>query len=133
MGAEQDQPAGGGSAAGAEGLVDGPYGMYDPRPGAYGENDPGGGPYLEDLGIREWYLSPNSPQSAPGKQSVHWRDILANWDSVETDLHDVFGIDCESGILVDRTWRWLNLRILDLINRPSQLRRALNLMSETTK
>lgn len=120
--------------AGEDHLLDGPYGKYDPRPGAYGDGDLGGGPYIEDLGIREWYLPPNSPQAQqPGKSSVHWQDILTHWNAVESDLHDTFGVDVESGILAQRSWRWLNLRILDLINQPSRLRRALNLTSETTR
>lgn len=90
----------------------------------------GGGPYIEEMGIREWYHPPNSEQATPAEVKVQWVDILNAWGAVECDLQDK-GIDVESGILHQRTWRWLNMRILDLINQPSRLRRALNLTTET--
>lgn len=62
---------------------------------------------------------------------VGWEQILNNWRFVETDLHERFGIDCESGILRQRTWRWLKLRINDLIDQQSRLRTALGLTTET--
>ncbi|OOL31855.1 hypothetical protein GQ85_11005 [Rhodococcus rhodochrous] len=46
-----------------------------------------------------------------------WPDILARWRYVELDLHDR-GVDVESGILRDRSWRWLQLRVLDLVTLP---------------
>lgn len=72
-------------------------------------------------------------QQDKGKQQVKWEDILNAWAAIETDLHQVFGVDVESGVLAHRTWRWLNLRITDLINQPSRLRTALNLTVETTR
>lgn len=44
-------------------------------------------------------------------------DVLSRWRAVELDLHDK-GIDCESGILEHRTWRWLEMHIGDLIADP---------------
>lgn len=32
----------------------------DSAPGTYGDGDPGGGPYVPELGIREWYNPPAS-------------------------------------------------------------------------
>lgn len=45
-----------------------------------------------------------------------WADLLGRWDLVEADLHDVYGVDVESGILRERSWRWLRTRILGLLN-----------------
>lgn len=93
----------------------------------------GGGPYDPATGIRDWYARPAPAQEKPQETKVGWSDILNQWGAVECDLHDRYGIDCESGILHQRTWRWLSLRIIDLINQPTRLRTALNLTSETTK
>jgi hypothetical protein len=41
-------------------------------------------------------------------------------------LHERYGIDVESGILRDRTWRWLQLRILGLLSTESRLQRHFN-------
>lgn len=41
-------------------LVPGQYGPYDPRPGAYSLDDPGGGPYNPKTRNRDWYNPPPS-------------------------------------------------------------------------
>lgn len=48
-----------------------------------------------------------------------WGEVLAEWSSVELDLHDTFGIDAESGIFRERSWRWLYHRIIDRVSDPS--------------
>lgn len=56
------------------------------------------------------------------------RAVLSRWNLVEIDLHERFGIDVESGVLTDRTWRWLLVRILGLIDDPrTRIHRALTL------
>lgn len=40
------------------GFIDGSYGLFDPRPGAYGTDDIGGGPYNPETGVRDWYRAP---------------------------------------------------------------------------
>ncbi|NKR94331.1 hypothetical protein GS483_19595 [Rhodococcus hoagii] len=51
--------------------------------------------------------------------------MLSAWLAIELDLQDQ-GIDVESGILRDRSWRWLHVRIIGLIaDRKSRLRAAL--------
>jgi hypothetical protein len=35
----------------------------------------------------------------------------------------VYGIDVESGVLRDRSWRWLQIRILGLLSAESRLAR----------
>ena len=114
-------------------LEEGPYGQYDPRPRAYGPDDLGGGPYNPETGLRDWYNpDPVDSDEPVTKTSIDWGDILSGWRYVECDLHEVFGVDVESGILRERSFRWLVLRIRDLIDRPTRLRRYLNLMNEVT-
>lgn len=48
-------------------------------------------------------------------------DVLARWRDAECDLHEVFGVDVESGVLEERSWRWLELRLRDLIQRGPRL------------
>ncbi|WP_353107859.1 hypothetical protein [Gordonia sp. (in: high G+C Gram-positive bacteria)] len=52
-------------------------------------------------------------------------DVLAHWNLAECDLHETFGVDVESGILRERSWRWLELRLRDLIDRGPRLGVAL--------
>ncbi|WP_395704811.1 hypothetical protein [Rhodococcus ruber] len=57
---------------------------------------------------------------------MSWSDILKFWRYVELDLQDR-GIDVESGILHERSWRWLQLRVIDLVTLPgTRLHTALN-------
>lgn len=51
--------------------------------------------------------------------------MLGQWSAIERDLHEVFGIDVESGVLSHRTWRWLKIRIEDLLDRRSRLAKVL--------
>jgi hypothetical protein len=92
-------------------LVDGPWGPYDPRPGAYGLDDPGGGPPDPTTGIRRWYNTdgPNS-QGAP---TVTWADLLARWNSVVSDFQQYYHLDLEA-LLDDRHIGWLEARIAGL-------------------
>lgn len=53
-----------------------------------------------------------------------WGDLFDHWVAIELDLQDR-GIDVESGILRERTWRWLSWRILDLVGSGGRLSRAL--------
>jgi hypothetical protein len=38
-------------------------------------------------------------------------------------MHDVYGVDCDSGILTDRSWRWLKARIQGLLTADTRLHR----------
>lgn len=54
-----------------------------------------------------------------------WSHILTHWLDIELDLQQA-GVDVESGILRERSWRWLELRIADLASTPTtRLYRAL--------
>lgn len=61
------------------------------------------------------------PEGVP----VTWGDVLGQWAAIECDLHEVFGIDVESGVLSHRTWRWLRIRIEGLLDMRSRLAKAL--------
>lgn len=58
---------------------------------------------------------------------VTFGDIFTHWNAAELDLHEVFGVDVESGILSHRSWRWLKIRLLDLLGSPTRLAVALGL------
>jgi len=47
-------------------------------------------------------------------------------DLVEADLHEVFGVDVESGILRERTWRWFQRRIAGVLTCDSRIHRKLH-------
>lgn len=52
-----------------------------------------------------------------------WRTLLPHWHLIEQDLHDVYGIDVDDDqLLTARSWRWLNVRIGGLLNRPNATR-----------
>lgn len=86
---------------------------YDPRPGAYGPDDPGGGPWDEETQGRWWYYAP-----APKSDGLTWEKILSHWDDIEWAFQEV-GIDLSSGILSHRSWRWFKVRVLGLVGRRS--------------
>lgn len=45
--------------------------------------------------------------------------LLAHWDLIEADLHQVYGIDVEDiPMMQRRTWRWLRTRIMGLLDVP---------------
>lgn len=59
-------------------------------------------------------------------REVTVRDVLLNWRAAECDLHEVFGVDVEDRVLLqERSWRWLEVRLKDLINRGPRLGLAL--------
>jgi len=49
--------------------------------------------------------------------------MLQQWPLIEADLHSQYGIDASSGILRERTWRWLQVRILGLLSAETRLYR----------
>ncbi|QIS18528.1 DUF7426 family protein [Nocardia terpenica] len=95
-------------------------------PGYLGPDDPGGGPIDPVTGLRHWF---NPPEMAPANTAaltLSWREILSRWRELELDLHTVFGVDVNSGVLHERPWRWLEVRIRDIANTPgTRLHRAI--------
>lgn len=108
--------------------VKGKYGWYDPRPGAYHEEDPGGGEPDPIAGwqARAWFF----PRREKARK-ITWVEILSNWRAVELDLQDRH-IDVEAEWFERRTWRWLEMRIVNLISQPdSRLHKALTSAPQT--
>lgn len=104
-------------------------------PGTYGPDDPGGGEYLPEFGIRAWYNDLSRAPSAKSGNELRatWPDILDAWAAVEIDFQD-WGIDLESGVLDERSWRWMNQRIWALVASPaSRLHRSLKAKAVNTK
>jgi len=95
-------------------------------PGYLGPNDPGGGPVDPASGLRAWF---NPPEMAPVNAispTRSWREVLACWRDIELDLHSAYGVDVNSGVLHERPWRWLEVRIHDLASSPgTRLHRAI--------
>jgi hypothetical protein len=78
-----------------------------------GDPDPyGRGHYDESTGLSEWYDYPEGHQSG-----LTWARLLEHWSLIEADLQDA-GIDTGSGILRERSWRWLAVRIGALLAKP---------------
>jgi hypothetical protein len=103
------------------------HGALTCKPGTYGPDDPGGGPYDPATGVREWielvYDRPTQLQG--GTLSISWDDILGHWRELALDLHDR-NIDVGSGILCERSWAWLTLHVGDIAENPvSRLHLAL--------
>ncbi|MHD0300099.1 hypothetical protein RCF19_29770 [Rhodococcus qingshengii] len=68
---------------------------------------------------------PEVENSDGQKIRLSWKDILGEWTALELDFQD-WGIDLESGVLKERSWRWMQARIVGLIAKPdSKLRAAL--------
>ncbi|SDJ07948.1 hypothetical protein SAMN05444157_1627 [Frankineae bacterium MT45] len=58
--------------------------------------------------------------------ALTWPRVLGHWKLAELDLHQVFGVDVESGVLASRSARWLRDRLLDLtLTRGTRLERSL--------
>lgn len=70
---------------------------------------------------------PETKQLEGQKIRLTWIDILGEWASIELDFQD-WNIDLESGVLKERSWRWLDRRIYGLIANPeSRLHKALQI------
>lgn len=97
-----------------------------PGPGSVGRESgdaTSGGPIDPATGIREWY-DPH-PQGHEGEDGHTWAHILDRWQLIEADLHEVYGVDVESGVLRARSWRWLRVRLVGLLSCDSRLARSL--------
>lgn len=99
------------------------------QPGpAQGKEDPyGRGEFDEATGLWEWYEYPSEAerQRSQGK-GLTWARLLEHWPLIEADMHQTYGVDVGSSILLNRTWRWLSVRIVQLLTEEStRLHRAI--------
>lgn len=91
-------------------------------PDIFDPDEYGCGDYDPETGLYEWYEFPPEVGDGP---ALTWRDLLSQWALIEADLQEV-GVDVESGILADRSARWLRVRILGLFATQSRLWRHFN-------
>ena len=93
------------AAGGAGETADGSAAFSGPR--GYGDRNA--------EGLYRWYEFP--PESR--QEGVTWITIFEHWRLIETDMHQVYGIDLgDRGLLRARTWRWLKVRIAGLLDDP---------------
>src|SRR5690606_18262608 len=96
----------------------------------------GRGEYDPVTGLYEWYEGglPTPSRARSGSlRSLTWDKLLAQWPLIEADLHSEYGIDADSGVLRERTWRWLQVRILGLLSCDSRLHRHFAPPPDTSK
>lgn len=72
--------------------------------------------------MRDWWAEPSDESTG-----IVWDDIWEHFAAIETDFHEIYGVDFGSGILNERDWRWLKIRVSGLLSRDSRLARALGL------
>ncbi|WP_207842608.1 DUF7426 family protein [Williamsia soli] len=106
-------------------LVDTTDPMAEDPPGTINEMDPGGGPYRPEFGDRLWYRpAKDAPAYQPPKKDddldIQWSDILDAWDAVCVDFHmHPWNIDLSSGVLDERPWQWLAVRLQVILGEPN--------------
>src|SRR5699024_6652046 len=100
---------------------------YDPRPGAFGPSDPGGGPPVTPgEPLRWWY-----EDAAGDVPDLSWPSLLTQWNAIESDFHHFYGCDLGEGILCRRSWRRCRVRVIRLLAEESMRARALGLHKVT--
>ncbi|MFF5142524.1 hypothetical protein ACFY6U_22815 [Streptomyces sp. NPDC013157] len=56
-----------------------------------------------------------------------WAQLLDEWPLIEADLHEIYGLDVGApGLLDNRSWRWLRVRIFGLLSADSRINRLFN-------
>ena len=104
-----------------------PDDAVDP-PGTINDYDPGGGPYIPELGIRTWA---NPMEFAPAAQQktvqrgdderASWSDIFATWEAIEIDFATIFICDLTPTLLEEKSWRWFAVRLSRILGDPDSL------------
>ena len=90
----------------------------------------GAGTTIEETGLSDWYEAEGRRVQEGGKQ---WKEILGHWNHIEADLQEHYGIDVGTGILTQRSWRWLEVRIVGLLAIESSRLRLTLYPPEKTK
>lgn len=50
---------------------------------------------------------------------ITWAQILAHWRLIEADLHERYQVDvADQALMQSRTWHWLRIRIMGLLDLP---------------
>ncbi|PRA13359.1 hypothetical protein CQ010_01550 [Arthrobacter sp. MYb211] len=120
-----------GKSTGGSSRADGPLTLDDIAPFGRGRRDPVTGRY-------ERYVYPpdfreqikrrggkGSQGDSKEAEEFEWSNILAKWNLIELDLHEVFGIDIfNKPLMKARTYAWLRRRIEGLLTTDSRLSRA---------
>lgn len=104
-----------------------PDDAVDP-PGTINEYDPGGGPYIPELGIRVWAnpmeYAPAARQHVEEKRDderAAWSDIFTSWEALEVDFASFFHLDLTPELLTAKSWRWFAVRLSRILGDPDTL------------
>lgn len=103
-----------------------PDDSIDP-PGTINDYDPGGGPYIPEMGIRRWsYPMEYAPinqkvEQRSDEDRASWADIFATWEAIEIDFATIFLRDLTPALLEEKSWRWFAVRLTRILGDPDTL------------
>ncbi|ROZ89013.1 hypothetical protein [Gordonia sp. OPL2] len=105
-----------------------PDDSIDP-PGTISDLDPGGGPYMPDVGMRVWAYPPQyapayREQEVAEQQAANtasWTDIFHAWDAIEIDFQILCQRDLTPELLEAKSWRWFAVRLSRILGDRSTL------------
>jgi hypothetical protein len=92
----------------------------------------GRGRYDPDTGLYEWYE--DLPEEAhAGVIAPTWPQIVTHWQQIVIDAQEHYQLELDNLLLLQqRSWAWLERRIIGLLNMHGQLRNILESEQETT-
>ncbi|QGJ87567.1 tail assembly chaperone [Gordonia phage Faith5x5] len=104
-----------------------PDDSIDP-PGTINDYDPGGGPYIPEMGIRRWSypmeyapINQQKTEQRSDEERASWSDIFATWEAVEVDFATIFLRDLTPALLEEMSWRWFAVRLSRILGDPDTL------------
>lgn len=92
-------------------LLLGIWGWYDPAPGAYGADDPGGGDWNPHTGYRAWYNDAPPEDAAP--PTLSWGQLFDHWAAVVCDFQQHYQVDLDE-VADTRSIAWFETRLAGL-------------------